>query len=202
MHIPGRTFQHGNGRFRDIPAISWKQYSGKEFSVFFPMISGCFLPESRGIWQESTGKIRAVFDRNPGRGGTAGNGRKALEIAGKWKQYSGRKSPDFFPVYSGQLPAGKHRKLTGIHRKKIREFPAGILLPPSSDFPCFPVVSRRTATTWGVLQKFTYKRNGCDCRNDVPGYMENGNNKWSYYNCWPGLAEKKTVGRSDTNQQC
>ena len=28
------------------------------------MISGQFLPESIGSWQESTGKIRAVFDRN------------------------------------------------------------------------------------------------------------------------------------------
>jgi hypothetical protein len=31
---------------------------------------------------------------------------------------------DFRPV-----PAGKHRKLTGIHRKKSNKFPVGILLP-------------------------------------------------------------------------
>jgi hypothetical protein len=33
-------------------------------------------------------------------------------------------SDDFLPV-----PAGKHRKLTGIHRKKSNKFPVGILLP-------------------------------------------------------------------------
>ena len=70
----------------------------------------------------------------PGRGRTAGNGRKAQESAGKWKQYSSWKLPDCFPVDSDQFPdvkhrkltgkhrklTGKHRKLTGIHRKKIR----------------------------------------------------------------------------------
>jgi hypothetical protein len=33
-------------------------------------------------------------------------------------------SDDFRPV-----PAGKHRKSTGIHRKKSNKFPVGILLP-------------------------------------------------------------------------
>jgi hypothetical protein len=51
--IPGRP---GNGRFRVIPVILWKQYSGRKVFGFFQMISGRFLPESRGSWQESTGK--------------------------------------------------------------------------------------------------------------------------------------------------
>ena len=79
--------------------------------------------------------------------------RKTREVAGTWKQYSGRKIFGVFPYDSLSDPAGKHWKLTAIHRKKIREFPAGILLPPSSDFPCFPVVSRRTATTCVVVAK-------------------------------------------------
>ncbi|CAF3590078.1 unnamed protein product, partial [Rotaria socialis] len=41
---------------------------------------------------------------NPGRGRTAGNGRKAQESAGNWKQYSSWKLPDFLPVDSDQLP--------------------------------------------------------------------------------------------------
>ncbi len=45
-------------------------------------------------------------------------------------------SDDFRPV-----PAGKRRKLTGIHRKKSGQFPVGILLPCSSDFRCFPAGS-------------------------------------------------------------
>jgi hypothetical protein len=36
-------------------------------------------------------------------------------------------SDDFRPV-----PAEKHRKLTGIHRKKFNKFPVGILLPFSA----------------------------------------------------------------------
>ncbi len=45
-------------------------------------------------------------------------------------------SDDFRPV-----PAGKHRKLTGICRKKSGRFLIGILLPYSSDFQCFPAGS-------------------------------------------------------------
>ncbi|CAM4927546.1 unnamed protein product [Rotaria socialis] len=44
------------------------------------------------------------FNVTPGRGRTAGNGRKAQESAGNWKQYSSWKLPDFLPVDSDQLP--------------------------------------------------------------------------------------------------
>ena len=49
--------------------------------------------------------------------------------------------PEIFRIFSDDfrsVPAGKHRKLAGIHRKKSGQFPAGILLPCSSDFRCFP----------------------------------------------------------------
>ncbi len=36
-----------------------------------------------------------------------------------------------------QAPAGKHRKLEGIRRKKSENFPARIVLPCSSDIWCF-----------------------------------------------------------------
>jgi hypothetical protein len=32
-------------------------------------------------------------------------------------------------MISDRFPVGKHRKLTGIHRKKILKIPIGILLP-------------------------------------------------------------------------
>ena len=51
---------------------------------------------------------------------------------------------EIFGFYSRKfrsVPAGNHRKLAGIHRKKIRKFPLGILLPCSSDFRCFPAGS-------------------------------------------------------------
>jgi hypothetical protein len=40
-------------------------------------------------------------------------------------------SPENFRIFSDDFrpfPAGKHRKLTGIHRKKSNKFPVGILL--------------------------------------------------------------------------
>jgi len=49
--------------------------------------------------------------------------------------------PEIFRIFSDDyraVPVGKCRKLTGIHRKKSGQFPAGILLPRSSDFRCFP----------------------------------------------------------------
>ncbi len=52
--------------------------------------------------------------------------------------------PENFRIFSDNfrlVPAGKHRKSTGIHRKKSRRFPVGILLPCSSDFRCFPAGS-------------------------------------------------------------
>jgi hypothetical protein len=53
---PGRTVRPGNGRFRVIPLILWKQYSDRKFVGFSPMISGRFLAKNTGSWQESTGK--------------------------------------------------------------------------------------------------------------------------------------------------
>jgi hypothetical protein len=38
-----------------------KQYSGWKFFGFFPMLSAGFLPESTGIWQESSGKNPKTF---------------------------------------------------------------------------------------------------------------------------------------------
>jgi len=40
--------------------------------------------------------------------------------------------PEIFRIFSDDFPpvlAKKHRKLTGIHRKKFNKFPIGILLP-------------------------------------------------------------------------
>jgi hypothetical protein len=34
-YYPGRAVRPGNGRFRVIPLILWKQYSGRKFSGFF-----------------------------------------------------------------------------------------------------------------------------------------------------------------------
>jgi hypothetical protein len=67
----------------------------------------------------------------------SGKHQKSLEHgssipAGKFSLFS----DDFRPI-----PVGKHRKLTGIHRKKSEQFPVGILLPCSSDFRCFPAGS-------------------------------------------------------------
>jgi hypothetical protein len=49
--------------------------------------------------------------------------------------------PENFRIFSNDfrsVPAGKHRDLTGIYRKKSENFPARILPPCSSDFLCFP----------------------------------------------------------------
>ena len=43
---PGRTIRHGNGRFRGIPEIWWKQYSGER--IRWPDSSG-----SARNWQET-----------------------------------------------------------------------------------------------------------------------------------------------------
>jgi hypothetical protein len=79
-----------------------------------------------------------IAQYDPGRRGTVGNGWKAREIAAKWKQYSGRKLPDFFPMDFGQFPVLSDWKLTGISRKNICQFPTEIVLPLSSTFPGFP----------------------------------------------------------------
>jgi hypothetical protein len=39
------------------------------------------------------------------------------------------------------VSTGNYRKLTGIHRKKSKKFPTGVLLPYSGDFRYFPVGS-------------------------------------------------------------
>jgi hypothetical protein len=54
-----------------------------------------------------------------------GSYKKIPEIAGIWKQYSGRKLSGFFPVDSCAF----RQELAGNHRKKSEKFPAGILLP-------------------------------------------------------------------------
>jgi hypothetical protein len=59
----------------------------------------------------------------------AGFGRKTSEISGTWKQYSHRKFFGFFPMICDRFSVGKHRKLAGIHRKKILKIPIEILLP-------------------------------------------------------------------------
>ena len=77
--------------------------------------------------------------KNPGREGTAGNDRKARKIAGKWKQYSGWKSPDFFqwiPVSFLCFQAGSWPEYTGKNPKISGRNTA-------STFQRFPVLSRR-----------------------------------------------------------
>ncbi len=69
-------------------------------------------------------------------------------------------SDDFRPV-----PIGKHRKLTGIHRKKSGQCPAGILLPCSSDFQYFPAGSA------DFTASFLQDPVGYGGRNHRPGYQ-------------------------------
>jgi hypothetical protein len=63
-----------------------------------------------------------------------------VEIRGRFRQESTRNRwnveavlpPEIFPIFSNDLrpvPAEKHRKLTGIHRKKSNKFPVRVLLP-------------------------------------------------------------------------
>ena len=81
-------------------------------------------------------------------GKNAGSCRNTPEVIGTWKQYSGRKISGFFPVISHQFLAGKHRKVIGMHRKKSRNFQAGILLPCSDDFRCIPAGTVPYSLTW------------------------------------------------------
>ncbi len=86
---------------------------------------------SHGILQERCGKV-------------TGSCRKTLEIAGKWQQYSDRKSSGFFLVNScafRQEPAGNHQK-------KSENFPAGILLPQNHRNYPEPVISGPACSTW------------------------------------------------------
>ena len=53
----------------------------------------------------------------------------------------------------------------GNRREKFREFPAGILLPSSCDFPCFTAGSRPYISTW-VYTRRLFNTNvdiGCVC---------------------------------------
>jgi hypothetical protein len=54
--FPGQEVRAGSCRKTPEIAGTWKQYSGRKFSGFFPMISGRFLTESTRSWQEFTGK--------------------------------------------------------------------------------------------------------------------------------------------------
>ena len=65
------------------------------------------------------------------------------------KQYSDRKSIGFFPMNSNHNPVISSGNRWGIYGKKPELFPAGILLPNSSDFQCLPAGSARTVFTWG-----------------------------------------------------
>ncbi len=75
--------------------------------------------------------------------------------------------PENFRIFSDDfrsVPAEKHRKLTGIHRKKSGRFPVGILLPCSSDFQCFP------AGFGDFPASFLQDPGGSGGRNRRPGY--------------------------------
>ncbi len=80
--------------------------------------------------------------------------RKTLEIAETWKQYSGRKLSEFFPVDSCQLPVVSFRNWPEIIGKKSGTFPARKLLPCSSDFQCLPAGTGLCFLTWGGLDNF------------------------------------------------
>ena len=66
------------------------------------------------------------------------SGRNTPEVAGTWKQYSGRKISGFFPVHSDHFPVLSRQKLVENQLKKSGNFPAGILLSCSNDFRCIP----------------------------------------------------------------
>jgi hypothetical protein len=49
--------------------------------------------------------------------------------------------PEIFRIFSNAfspVPAGKHKKLVGIHREKSDQLTDGVLLSYSSDLRCFP----------------------------------------------------------------
>jgi hypothetical protein len=50
--IPGRTARPGNGRFRLIPVILWKQHSERKFFGFFPIN---FRPVPSGKYENLVG---------------------------------------------------------------------------------------------------------------------------------------------------
>ncbi len=86
---------------------------------------------SRKILQKRFGKV-------------TGSCKKTPEVAGTWKQYSGRKLSGFFPVDSCQLPV-----LSGRNQPKISEKnPAGILLPQNHRNYPEPAVSGPGCSTW------------------------------------------------------
>ncbi len=59
--FPGRTNRSENYRFRVIPVILWKQYSGRKIFGFFPMIS---CRKAQKVDRNPPEKIRTIFGRN------------------------------------------------------------------------------------------------------------------------------------------
>ena len=82
-------------------------------------------------------------------GENAGSCRNAPEVIGTWKQYSGRKISGFFPVISDQFLAGKHRKVIGMHRKKIQKISGP---NTASMFRCIPAGTVPYSLTWDASQ--------------------------------------------------
>ncbi len=96
------------------------------------------------------------------------------------------------------VPAGKYSKLTGIHRKKSRRFPVGILLPCFSDFRCFP------AGSGDFPASFLQDPAGSGGRNHRPGFdphvvlcrRKNNLSISEMYECY------NTFLHSDADHQC
>ena len=89
-------------------AGTWKQYSRREFSGFFPMISGRFLPESTGSCRNPREKTRKIPARN-----TASN---FLVFSGASRPFPAvRRSPGVLfgrnrPEIIGKNPENSRRK--------------------------------------------------------------------------------------------
>ncbi len=67
--------------------------------------------------------------------------------------------PENFRIFSGDLlafPGGKNGKLARNQWKKSEDFPAGILLPCSVDFQCFPAGTGPYFLTWVVNLMYVY----------------------------------------------
>ncbi len=97
---------------------------------------------SRSIMQERFGKVTVSF-------------RKAPEIAGTWKQYSGQKFVGFFS--GGFLPTfcAFRQEPGGKHWKKSEKFPGGILVPQNHRNYPEPAVSGPDCSTWVITTKMS-----------------------------------------------
>jgi hypothetical protein len=80
-------------------------------------------------------------------GKVTGSCRKTPEIAGTWKQYSGRKFSGGFLSISCAF----RQEPTGNHRKKSETFPSGTLLSENHRNYPEPAVSGPGCSTWEVL---------------------------------------------------